>query len=402
MRKSQTSAGSRLLRAGIASAAAVVVVVAGAATPAFAVAATLTLSSTAGPAIGTNTIIASSTTAANYLLGVTSPVSTFSLSTCVATYTSAASSPVTPSSASSGNVIVVTTRKLTNTKASILVPALLVVPASTATSTAYKVCVYSSSTLNAPLVGSSTYTVAAAPVYPVVVAPASNASPSSGPSLGGSIITVTATSGLPTTVGSISATLGGTAMTSVTPVSATSFTAVTPAHAPGMVALSVTTAAGTQTLSQAYTYSNGISIAPNTASSATGSNPVYIDVLGAGFSGYVFGSVATKARVWLVDASGSGYDPGLTGVDTTYIQGPSAECVGVIVVSDNELVCNINLFNGALVDTTGLAASPTVVPNGTYTLTVVSNGDIAAADVVSPTYAVTDISSGSTFTVAPY
>jgi hypothetical protein len=394
MRKSQSSTGSRRLRAGLATGAAAAVVIAGTATPAFAASAPLTLSSTAGSTAGGNTITASSTTPAAYLTGSTTPVTWFSIPTCVATYTAAASTAAVPSSNTVGNVISASTRKLSNTKATILVPALLVVP-NTVTSTKYNVCTYSSTTLNAPLIGTATYTVAAAPTFG-----GSPIAPASGPALGGGTITISGT-GLPTTAGSISATLGGTALTSVTPVSTTAFTAVAPSHAPGPVNLVVTTAAGPQTITGAYTYANGITITPNTAPSATATavNPVYVDVAGAGFSSDIFGSSGTNSRVWLVDGL---YNPDVSTGGPSYLNGPSAECTGVVVISDNELICSMNLATGLLVPATGVTASPVAaVPNGTYTLTVVSNGAIGAGDA-DPALLQTDISSGSTFTVAPY
>src|SRR3712207_5755468 len=67
MRKSEPSTGSRLLRAGFATAATAALVVAGTATPVLAASVPVTLSSTAGPTTGGNTITASSTTAQAFL-----------------------------------------------------------------------------------------------------------------------------------------------------------------------------------------------------------------------------------------------------------------------------------------------------------------------------------------------
>jgi hypothetical protein len=394
MRKSQSSTGSRLLRAGLAAGAATALVVAGAAAPAFAASVLLTLSSTNGPAAGGTTITASSTTA--YLNGVTTPVSVFLIPVCPTTYTTVASAPTTPTT-TTGGVAVVTTRKLTTSKASVLTPALPVVGSTG--STKYNLCIYTGSGSSAALVGNGSYTVAAAPGIS-----SGAVSPTTGPALGGSLITVTGTA-LPTASGSISGTLGGEALTSVTPISSTSFTALTPAHAPGPTTLAVTTAAGTQTLASAYTYSNGISISPSTAAaaSATSLNPVYVDVLGAGFSNYTFGSAATQARVWLVNGR---YDPGTATSNsgapaTVWPNGPTAECTGVILISDTELICSLNLATGALTPSTTVANSGTpMVPDDTYTLTVVNMSGVAKGSVVG--YLVSDISSGSTFTVAPY
>ena len=397
MRKSEPSTGSRLLRAGIATAATAAVVV-GAATPAFAAPVPVTLSSTAGSTTGGNTITVSSTTAQAFLSPSATVNATFSIPACPATWNSTASTGVTPSSTTVGNVPVPggNARKITNSKASIQVPVLPIAVANSA-STRYNVCVYSGGAGSA-LAGTATYTVAVAPVFPSSGA----VSPASGPSLGGTRITVTATSGLPTTAGSITATLGGVPLTNITPGTSTSFSATTPARAPGSANLVVTTAAGSKTITNAFTYSNGIQVEPNTAPRT--STAQIVDILGAGFLDYTFGSAATNARVWLVDGE---YNPGTStsnsgGAATTYSTGPIAECTGVVVISDNELLCTLNLATGGLVPTTGAAASGGAanVANGAYTLTVVSNGDIAAGD--EDDYLVTDISSGSTFTVAPY
>lgn len=398
MRKSQERSGSRLLRAGLAAAATAAIVVAGTPMPASAASAPLTLSSTAGPTVGGNTITASSTTAAAFLSGVTSPTVTFSIPACQQTYNTAAATAVTPAG-TAGNVVgQATIRKITNTKAAISVttgaPA-LPTNSATATSTRYNVCVYGAASAGAALVGNATYTVAAAPVFP-----ANNVSPSSGPALGGTKIIVTATSGLPTTANSITATLGGSPLTQVTPINATSFSAVTPAHAAGLVDLVVTTAAGSKAITGAFTYANGIEIEPNTAPRT--STAQVVDVMGAGFNSYTFGSTATTARVWLVDGT---YDPGATAGTpaTAYVVGPIAECTGVTVISDNELICTLNLNAGRLTPTTAASAGAGalgIVPNGAYTLTVVSRGGVAQSDQTG--YEQTDVSSGSTFTVAPY
>ena len=395
MRKSEPSTGSRLLRAGIATAATTAIVVAGGATPASAASVPVVLSATAGSTTGGNTITAASTTAQAFLSPSATVNATFSIPACQATWNTAASTAVTPNSATVGNVPVTggNAKKITSSKASILVPALPIAVTGT-TSTKYNVCIYSGGA-GAALAGTATYTVAVAPVFPNsgVITPAS------GPSLGGTRITVNATSGLPTTAGSITATLGGAPLTAITPISATSFTATTPARAPGTANLVVTTAAGAKTITGAFTYANGIQIEPNTAPRT--STAQIVDVLGAGFLDYTFGSSATNARVWLVDGQ---YDPGATAGTpaTTYVVGPTAECTGVTVISDNELLCTLNLATGGLDpdDATALSGGAANVANGTYTLTVVSNGDIAASD--SDGYLVTDISSGSTFTVAPY
>jgi hypothetical protein len=387
MSKTQPSLRTRLARTGIATAAVAAAILA-TASPAQAANAPLTLSTAAGSTAGGNTITATSTALANFLSGVTAPVATFSIPACQTTYNSTASTAVPPTSTTAGNVLVpaLDTNKISNTKASIKVPALALAP-NTATSTKYNLCVYSSSTAASPIVGSASYTVATAATVTTVA-------PTSGSALGGSSITVTGTN-FPTVASQISATLGGVPLTGIVANSATSFTANTPAHAPGVVPLVVTTAAGPVTKASAYTYSNGISITPNTSPSTA--TALYVDVLGAGFTGYDFAPGATvPAAVYLVDGK---YDPDAAAA-TAYINGPTAKCASVVVISDNELICVLNLFTGALDPTSALAATDTKVPDGTYTMTVVNNGNAGVSDAVG--YAASDISSSSTFTVAAY
>lgn len=384
---------SRLIAAG---AAAGLVAAALVSTPAFAAVVPVTLSSPNGSAVGGNTITASSSTAAAFLTGVTAPHTTFSLAACQTTYNAAASTAAAPSSATVGNVITAVTTKVSNSKATIKVPNLGPLPGVLA-SLAYKVCIYKSTTADSELAGTATYTVATPPTFA-----GSAVLPGTGPALGGTPITISGTN-FPTTAGSITGTLGGVALTSVVPISSTGFTAIAPLHAPGPVTLAVTTAAGTLTKTNAYTYSNGIVVTPSTAPNT--STAAYVDVLGAGFLNYDFATVAwvaatNKARVWLVDGT---YDPDTT-LATAYVRGPSAECVAPVVISDNELICAFNLATGALTHTTG-ASLGTAVPNGTYTITVVNNGDWAKAvpaDIASGAYLQSDVSSGSTFTVAAY
>jgi hypothetical protein len=390
MRKSEPGAGSRLLRAGIAAAATAAVVVAGTATPALAVSVPLTLSATAGPTGTATKTTASSTTA--WLTGLTAPVVNFSIPICPLVYNGTA---VTTPTATTGNITGATINKVSNYKALITVP-VGVVLVSGAVSTKWNVCAYNGSGLTSALIGTSAFTVATAIGLTSVT-------PSSGPSLGGNTIIVAGTA-LPTTAaGYTSVTLGGVPVTNLVATSAIAFSATVPPHAPGTATLSVTTAAGTRT-NLTYTYANGITISPNTAPAATATavNPVYIDVLGAGFLGYTFGTAATNARVWLVNRTAAGaYDPGVTGA-TVYVNGPVAECASPVVISDNELICTMNLATGLLDPTVGTAAAGTpAVPNGPYTMVVTSNGDMGASDLV-PAPSVSDVSSGSTFTVANY
>lgn len=92
-----------------------------------------------------------------------------------------------------------------------------------------------------------TITVGAAPAGLAVI---SGVAPNSGPTIGGTTVTLTGTG----FTGTTGVTFGGTAGTGVNVVSDTSLTVVTPAKTTGAVAVSVTNGVGTGTLASAYTY----------------------------------------------------------------------------------------------------------------------------------------------------
>ena len=106
--------------------------------------------------------------------------------------------------------------------------------------------------------------VAAAPTITSV-------SPTSGPALGGTAITITGTN----LTGATSVTVGGVAATNVVIVSATSITTKTPAGTAGAKDVSVTTAGGTVTLTGAFTY--GIT-APTGVLASQGTSTAHVAV----------------------------------------------------------------------------------------------------------------------------
>jgi hypothetical protein len=372
MRKSISRTESRWLRAGLATGAIAAVVI-GAATPAYAAAVPVTLSATTGPSAGTNTITATATTA--YLSGYTAPGAAFTVPACPATYST---TPVTPT-ASVGYAPAAVVKKLSNTKAAVTVPPEVVTVGSAAT-TKYNVCIYGTQTAGSALVGTATYNVAVAPTV-------SSITPSSGPALGGSTITVTGT-GFPTTAGSITATLGGTNLLSITPVSATSFTAVTPAHAAGTnLTLSIGTTAGTLNKTNAYSYTNGIVVGPNTGPNT---GPIDVDVQGVGFLAMDFSTTtgatpdSTNAHVYLANGA---YNPLIAGAIKTNAE--VTECTSVLVIGDTELICSLQL--GQTLDTTAAITYSKVAASATTTRTVTDAGIVAAAtsNLTSPTAAFT-------------
>jgi len=383
MRKSEQSTGSRLLKAGVAVAA-TAAVVAGVASPAMAATVAMTLSSANGPSATANTI--TGTTATNVFATTTTYYTTFQFvgtgtaATCSLTYVAPVAIAVTGNVQSAGIVAATSTKVLSAKKVAITQPVSLAL-GGTQTSAKYNICVYSGNTpasngvTGSPLVANAAYTISAK-------ATVTGVSPSSGPALGGSTITVTGTN-FPAT--GMTATLGGTLLTGISVNAAgTSFTATVPAHAAGgPFTLSVTTAGGTTNSANAFSYTNGIVISPNTAPNTDAS--VDIDVLGVGFSNLTF----PTAKVYLVEGVYDGIDDGQGAKTNAEI----AECGSVLPVSDGEIICTLDLTGGG----------NNAVDEGTYTLTVVSAGTTWANQAAVPdAYFQTKLSSGSTFTVSDY
>jgi hypothetical protein len=334
---------------------------------------TATLAPAVGQTGGGNTITAGSTTA--FLTGISSPGVTFSRTACSVTYT--ATGDYTAASSIT---------RISNFKVAVGVPSAVAFTGSETTA-AYNVCIYggtggSDTLIAAPM----TYTIA--PAVSVLTI-----SPSGGPTQGGSRVIIGGT-GFPfpqTEDTVISVSLGGAPLRDVRVTSSTSITGITTARAPGQVAVSVTTASGTKTLASAYTYSYGIMVTPNTAAPE---DTVYLDIMGVGFSSLTWGGAAdsTNAHVYLVNDT---YSPAATSGDWT--TPPVTECGGVIPISDNEIICELDL--GETLDADGTVDTATNVDEGTYTVAVVSNGQPGATLNASD---VSIISSGSTFTVSPY
>jgi hypothetical protein len=287
----------------------------------------VTLSSSVGPSGGGNGITVTST--ANILTGVTAPGAAFTTAAqCPTTYP-AASSYVLNTTA--GVILAAggTVRKLANNRFAVTIPALALIGSA---ATVYQACFYNGSTLSTSTI------LAAAPYISTTVPTPTGITPSAGPALGGSTITVTGTD-FPTTMGSITATLGGTPLNNIIPISPTAFTAVTPPHSVDTdVPLVITTAAGTRSLQEAYSFTNALQVMPNTAPNTTAS--IDVDVQGVGFQTKAFGSHGTSglARMFLVD----GVYNGITNT-VNRSRGPVAECSNVLVISDNELICALQL-----------------------------------------------------------
>jgi len=354
--------------------------------------------------------------------------------------------PTSNSGSPSGDQIASTPQRITTGKVAVPVSSSVVSGTGMAT-TGWNVCLYNAQ--NAMITAPSVYTVAPqldvtgvnnAASYSSAAVASSPASvtPTGGPAQGGTAITISNLSGIPTVDGAmLQVSLGGSPLSNVKAVDGTSITGVTTAHAPGSVNLTVTTAAGSKTTAYTladtganagvFNYSYAINVSPNTAAPAatagvTTNNP-WIDITGAGFSGLSFtaasevggvtaATIATKAHVLLTDngwygqSSGATALTGATGVANpwTAADPPVSQCVGVLVIGDNEIVCQLDLANTITGNTTPATAvidtGPTAVPSGTYTITVVNSGGNPVLKSASFNYSI--VSSGSTFTVASF
>jgi IPT/TIG domain len=405
MSKTNTSTTRRrLARAGLAAGAAGTLLAAMTASPAFAVAGTLSLSQTGGPSGGTNTLVAT------FATSPTAPnPTTFTASTTAqfVVQSSATATPICPTTyATPGNnqaVLGTNLKVLSPTKLGITVPTGVIHTITANASTKYVLCVYGGSTAGtSALVASGQYSVGLKPT----LATTGTVSPTNGPALGGTTITVTGTNFVQNTAAApnnTTATIGGVALKDINVAAGGgSFTATTPAHAAGgPFTLSVTTPGGTATTlgntttrADVFSYTNGIVISPNTASN-TKYSPTDIDISGVGFLAMDFSTtnvamppIDNKAHVYLTNGP---YNP--TGVTTlttgNKTNGPLAECTYVLVVSDNEVLCSLNL--SAALDATGIAAATT----RTATITTVTGSPIIRSAAGS--FTVNDV--GSTITV---
>jgi large repetitive protein len=277
--------------------------------------------------------------------------------------TCSANSTTTPgTSAAAFNVI-------SATRLAVTTPSLTLV----GTSTAFKVCVFDSTTpFN--LLGSATYTIFAAPAITAAMVPAS------GPAFGGNTVAITGTGFTSTS----KVTIGGVAATSVKITGTTGITATAPAHAASATAAQVIVTTqggpnptpGTATFDD-YTYQSAIQVSPGFGAAGT-----VIDVKGVGFSSLVW-TGATAAAVYLVDGP---YDPTAVSAAKTHAQ--TGTCGSVQVLADTELVCVVPTLAGAL-------------GNAAYTITVVNDSSVDAQTNVA-TYSQSVVSSGATFTISPF
>ncbi|WP_436527528.1 IPT/TIG domain-containing protein [Actinoplanes sp. HUAS TT8] len=393
------------------SVATTALVLAGTGVPAHA-AVTMTLSNPAGPSGGGNTVIGtvvnSAVNPSVFPAGAT-PTVQFQYAACSTMAKTITQIAVTGTATTAGAVTVdpADVTRITSTKIAFKVPSGefpsgnglntggLALTGGQITAKWY-VCVYDSdSTTSSTLLASSSYTIVPRPTITSIT-------PDSSPAGGGQTITVNGVGFGSGSVTAITASIGGTALTNVkVAANGNSFTATTaPRGGATGLPLSVTTPGGTVSSLDPnndgsgvdaipFSYSNGITIAPNTA--AAGST-VTVDVTGAGFSQLLFDTTPgtptnSHAHVFLVrGAYNSATNRGV------------AECGKVTAVSDTELVCTLDLSADALSPTTSAPLVGTPIPEDAYILTVVADGSTGAGSTANPTI----VSSGSAFVVGPY
>jgi len=407
----------RFARAVLASVTVTAVLLAGASGPASAAAVTMALSVAYGPTGGGGMIIGSvapnSSTVAPFPADTT-PVVQFQYvgagsTACTPTARTRTQIAVTGTATTAGVLTVdpATVKRVTSWKLVFQVPDSEYPPGDGINTTGlvligaqsqskWNICVYDSdSTTASHLLATALYTLALVPTITSI-------SPASSPAVGEETITVNGTGFTPIPA-PLSASIDGAELTNIKVASnGNSFTATTGLHAPGTgLALSVTAPGGTVSsldpdnnpgtpATLPFAYTNGITISPTTAAV---DDLVTVDVTGAGFSLLSFDTsggaspTSAQAHIFLVDGA---YDPATNrGV---------AECVLGVVVSDTELVCDLDLSADQLNPTTSATVPGTPIVDGAYILTVVANGATNAAGLASPSI----VSSGSAFVVAPY
>jgi hypothetical protein len=371
--------------------------------------------SPAGGSSGTanNIVVSVPSTSSPY---VGTPQALLSRNSCPSTRPTAAN---LITAAGLGAQVATTTTKISTYKLAVGVPTSVIVHGGDVT-TPWNVCVYASSADGSVLLTNpGVYTVA--PVLTVGASVryevgASGAQTSaSGPAQGGSTITISGLTGIPSQAAvnagaTLNASLGGSPITITSVIDSTSFVGTTTAHAPGDVKLAVTTAAGKVEAATAdYTYTYGISVTPNTAT--TNTTPV-LDIFGAGFEALTFdpaqstgttgpaaGAQADTSYVLLTTNGWYAQDFVTGNIGNAWLTGapmPMAFCNMVLPISDEEIICTLDLTQKIASVMTSTPTYGSEVPEGTYTITVVNDAD----DIDEGEYSV--VSSGSTFTVASF
>jgi hypothetical protein len=362
-----------------------------------------TLSASSGKSGGTNTITATVPTAAFVASNTFTEFQVAATATTKCTAGWQAAAAVTATTGVVDSSAGANQRILSATKLVITVPTGVALPASNPpTSMVFNLCVYSSqsapSGTTSNVLAEAKYTIAAAPTINAMNAATPGIKPAAGPALGGNTVQINGTGFVGSTAQPVTATLGGSALKIVSVNTAgTLITATVPPRAAASgVSLVVNTLGGSVTLASAYDFTNGIIVSPNTTPTATASTD--LDVQGAGFSTMDFSTTTgttpddAHAHVYIVKGA---YDPTAASKPTP----ETGECVNVLLISDTELICTLNTLHAYNQN------ADSAIGNGAYTVTVVNDGqpDVQVGGAnADANYTSTIITSGSTFTVAPY
>ena len=244
-------------------------------------------------------------------------------------------------------------------------------------------------------------------LFTYVAAPSvTGISPTSGPTAGGTSVTITGTN----FTGATSVTIGGAAATGLSVVNATTITATTPAHAAATVDVAVTTPGGTGTGTNLYTYASGPTVTGVSPTSGPAAGGTSVTITGSGFTeatGVKFGSTSATShtvnsaiQITATSPAGSGTvdvtvttpggtsatssadqfayvaAPTVTGISPT--GGPTAGSTPVTITGTN--------FTGATGVTIGGASATAVsVTNSTTIAATTPAGTAGARDVVVTT-----------------
>ncbi|HEX8979164.1 MAG TPA: IPT/TIG domain-containing protein, partial [Parasulfuritortus sp.] len=241
--------------------------------------------------------------------------------------------------------------------------------------------------------------------YTAVAPTVTGISPSSGPTAGGTAVTITGTS----FTGATAVTIGGANCTGVTVVSSTSITCTTPAGTAGAQNVAVTTAAGTGTGTGLYTYYAAptvTSISPSsgptaggTAVTITGTNftgATSVTIGGAAATSVVVVNATTITAITPAGVAGAANvavtTPGGTGTGTglyTYYAAPTVTGIsptsGSTAGGTSVTITGTNFTGATSVTIGGTAATSVTVVNATTITATTPAGSAGAANVAVTT-----------------
>ena len=214
-----------------------------------------------------------------------------------------------------------------------------------------------------------TATKTSAFTYIVLLPTISSVTPTSGPTTGGTTITITGTN----LTGATSVKIGGASATSVVVISATSITATTPAGTVGAKSVAVTTAGGTATKSGAFTYVVGAvptitSISPTSGPACGGT---VITITGTNLSG---ASVMVEGNLVPVSSNTA----------TSFKITTSAHALGSIsatLTTASGSVIRSNAFTFTLSAPTITSISPSSGPTSGGTIVTITGTNLCGAEL---------------------